>query len=157
MDASRASSRSNSAFVTVTNTCLGAVTVTATDLDRACSWKASAAEWIIRVHDSASLTCLLLSLGLVWYSSWEMTWQHLSSAATMNASRVTTKAAAACQAHARALLPTPGGGGPNHSRRPLVTVRRISTSTHFYQNKHLEAYASKPATRLTLRQLVCDT
>ncbi|EIW61947.1 alpha-ketoacid dehydrogenase kinase N-terminal domain-containing protein [Trametes versicolor FP-101664 SS1] len=73
----------------------------------------------------------------------------------MNASRVTTKAAAAaCQAHGRALLPAPGGGGANHSKRPLGTVRRISTSTHFYQNKHLEAYASKPATRLTLRQLV---
>ncbi len=76
----------------------------------------------------------------------------------MNASRVTTKAAAAaaaCQAHGRALLPSPGGGGPSH-RHSLGTVRRISTSTHFYQNKHLEAYASKPATRLTLRQLVCD-
>lgn len=33
-------------------------------------------------------------------------------------------------------------------------TRRISSATHFYQNRQLEAYASKPATRLTLRQLV---
>lgn len=33
-------------------------------------------------------------------------------------------------------------------------MRHISTAVHFYQNRHLEAYASKPATRLTLRQLV---
>ncbi|KAI9063232.1 alpha-ketoacid dehydrogenase kinase N-terminal domain-containing protein [Trametes sanguinea] len=32
--------------------------------------------------------------------------------------------------------------------------RRISTAVHFYQNRVLEEYASKPATRLTLRQLV---
>ncbi|KAI0638198.1 alpha-ketoacid dehydrogenase kinase N-terminal domain-containing protein [Trametes polyzona] len=36
----------------------------------------------------------------------------------------------------------------------LGRARRISTATHFYQNKQLEAYASRPATRLTLRQLV---
>ncbi|KAI0660970.1 alpha-ketoacid dehydrogenase kinase N-terminal domain-containing protein [Cubamyces menziesii] len=33
-------------------------------------------------------------------------------------------------------------------------VRSISTAVHFYQNRQLEEYASKPATRLTLRQLV---
>ncbi|EJF61246.1 alpha-ketoacid dehydrogenase kinase [Dichomitus squalens LYAD-421 SS1] len=33
-------------------------------------------------------------------------------------------------------------------------VRDVSTAVHFYQNRHLEAFASKPATRLTLRQLV---
>ncbi|CDO75599.1 hypothetical protein BN946_scf184858.g39 [Trametes cinnabarina] len=32
--------------------------------------------------------------------------------------------------------------------------RVISTAVHFYQNRVLEEYASKPATRLTLRQLV---
>ncbi|KAH9943427.1 alpha-ketoacid dehydrogenase kinase [Epithele typhae] len=30
----------------------------------------------------------------------------------------------------------------------------VSSAVHFYQNKQLEAYAAKPATRLTLRQLV---
>ena len=32
--------------------------------------------------------------------------------------------------------------------------KRISSAVHFYQNRNLEAYASRPATRMTLRQLV---
>ncbi|KAI0677540.1 alpha-ketoacid dehydrogenase kinase [Trametes maxima] len=34
------------------------------------------------------------------------------------------------------------------------TTRGVSSAVHFYQARQLEAYASKPATRLTLRQLV---
>ena len=41
------------------------------------------------------------------------------------------------------------------SAEPLAPARLVSTAVHFYQNRQLEAYASKPATRLTLRQLVC--
>ncbi|KAI0335479.1 alpha-ketoacid dehydrogenase kinase N-terminal domain-containing protein [Cubamyces sp. BRFM 1775] len=46
---------------------------------------------------------------------------------------------------------------PTSSSTPRVRRsggRGISTAVHFYQNRQLEEYASKPATRLTLRQLV---
>ena len=36
----------------------------------------------------------------------------------------------------------------------FFTIRRQSTALHFYRNRQLELYASKAATRLTLRQLV---
>ncbi|KAH0587603.1 hypothetical protein H2248_006374 [Termitomyces sp. 'cryptogamus'] len=36
----------------------------------------------------------------------------------------------------------------------LFGIRRQSTALHFYQNRQLELYASKPAQRLTLRQLI---
>ncbi|KAI0650731.1 alpha-ketoacid dehydrogenase kinase [Trametes meyenii] len=53
------------------------------------------------------------------------------------------------QAPARALPPT-----PTHNTHWRGGPRSISTAVHFYQARQLEAYASKPATRLTLRQLV---
>ncbi|KAI0750868.1 alpha-ketoacid dehydrogenase kinase [Daedaleopsis nitida] len=40
------------------------------------------------------------------------------------------------------------------SRTTACIMRRASTAVQFYQNRQLEAFASKPATRLTLRQLV---
>ncbi len=41
-----------------------------------------------------------------------------------------------------------------HTPEPIFYARSVSTAVHFYQNRQLEAYASKPATRMTLRQLV---
>ncbi|RDX55627.1 alpha-ketoacid dehydrogenase kinase N-terminal domain-containing protein [Lentinus brumalis] len=41
-----------------------------------------------------------------------------------------------------------------HTPEPIIYARSVSTAVHFYQNRQLEAYASKPATRMTLRQLV---
>lgn len=40
-------------------------------------------------------------------------------------------------------------------KRHFNAARHEPSSTHFYQNRQLELYASKEAKRLTLRQLVC--
>ncbi|KAM5540525.1 hypothetical protein V8D89_005983 [Ganoderma adspersum] len=79
-----------------------------------------------------------------------MTWPPLPSHTMQLAGRACSRSAAW---HAFSFAPA----RPSpylHDSPHQDGVRRISTAVHFYQNRHLEAYASKPATRLTLRQLV---
>lgn len=74
-----------------------------------------------------------------------MTWLLLLSHTMQLAGRACSRSTAR-----QAVMFAPAShGSPRQDAR-----RRISTAAHFYQNRHLEVYASKPATRLTLRQLV---
>ncbi|KAI0832432.1 alpha-ketoacid dehydrogenase kinase N-terminal domain-containing protein [Trametes gibbosa] len=83
-----------------------------------------------------------------------MTWQCLSSIPSVFARRAPAKGSACGQVPMCTLLQTASSNQRDHSKSSSSGMRRISTATHFYQNKQLEALASRPATRLTLRQLV---
>ncbi|KAI0771640.1 alpha-ketoacid dehydrogenase kinase N-terminal domain-containing protein [Trametes elegans] len=79
-----------------------------------------------------------------------MSWLSFSASLPMFASRASSTSAGKVPLRA---LPPPSRAAICSSHPPGGR-RRISTAVHFYQNRQLEAYASKPATRLTLRQLV---
>ncbi|KAI0719543.1 alpha-ketoacid dehydrogenase kinase N-terminal domain-containing protein [Cerioporus squamosus] len=76
-----------------------------------------------------------------------MSWHILTSTPMLLAGRASTLKTPARHA---AALPTLR----SHPPESMVSIRPVSTAVHFYQNRQLEAYASKPATRMTLRQLV---